>query len=111
MKMRTFYKKTTPFYNKNYIDPTYKKLKPQISPFIKNSIFGNNIDPHVMFIIINTTKSMGNLLSDYRQKCVKCDSQHAGVYIIFKKLVFYKWGYLRFEFFISRVNVVFYKKG
>ena len=33
-----------------------------------------------------------------------------GVSIISKNLVFYKWGYLRFEFFISRVNVVFYKK-
>ena len=30
---------------KNYIDPTYKKLKPQISPFIKNYFFGNNRDP------------------------------------------------------------------
>ena len=28
-----------------------------------------------------------------------------------KNLVFYKGWYLRFEFFISRVNVVFYKKG
>ena len=51
MKMRTFYKKLPlfikklPFFIKNYTDPTYKKLKPQISPFIKNSIFGNNIDP------------------------------------------------------------------
>ena len=44
MKMRTFYKKL-PLLIKNYIDPTYKKLKPQISPFIKNSIFGNNRDP------------------------------------------------------------------
>ena len=34
MKMRTFYKKL-PLFIKNYIDPTYKKLKPQISPFIK----------------------------------------------------------------------------
>ena len=34
-----------------------------------------------------------------------------GVSIIPKKIVFYKGWYLRFEFFISRVNVVFYKKG
>ena len=45
IKMRNFYKKKLPLFIKNYIDPTYKKLKPQISPFIKNSIFGNNIDP------------------------------------------------------------------
>ena len=42
--MRTFYKKL-PLFIKNYIDPTYKKLKPQISPFIKNNFFGNNRDP------------------------------------------------------------------
>ena len=44
MKMRTFYKKL-PLFIKYYIDHTYKKLKPQISLFIKNSIFGINRDP------------------------------------------------------------------
>ena len=44
MKMRTFYKKL-PIFIKNYIDHTYKKLKPQISTFIKNSFFGINRDP------------------------------------------------------------------
>ena len=38
MKMRTFYKKI-PLFIKNYTAPTYKKLKPPISPFIKKTIF------------------------------------------------------------------------
>ena len=43
MKMRSFYKKKLPPFIKNYIDPTYKKRKPQISPFI--IFFGNNKRP------------------------------------------------------------------
>ena len=35
---------------------------------------------------------------------------NSGVSIISKKIVFYKGRYLRLEFFISRVNLVFYKK-
>ena len=45
MKMATIYKKTTPFYKKNYFAPVKKKLQPQISVFKKNSIFGINRDP------------------------------------------------------------------
>ena len=50
--------KTTPFYKKlplfienyppfieNFGPPPYRKLKPLISAFIENSIFGNNRDP------------------------------------------------------------------
>ena len=44
--MRTFYKKL-PLFIKHSILHTYKKLKPQIWAFIKNSIFGNNRDPCV----------------------------------------------------------------
>ena len=44
MKMRTFYKKL-PLFIKNSILHTYKKLKPLIWAFIKNSIFENNRDP------------------------------------------------------------------
>ena len=36
--------------------------------------------------------------------------QEPGVSIFSKKIVFYKGWYLRLEFFISRVNLVFYKK-
>ena len=51
MKSRTFYKKlpifikSYPPFIKNYRWPLEKKLKPLISHFIKNSIFGNNRDP------------------------------------------------------------------
>ena len=41
-KTATFYKNYS-FFIKNYIDPTYKKRKPQISPFI--IFFGNNKRP------------------------------------------------------------------
>ena len=44
MKMCTFYKKL-PLFVKNSILHTYKKLKPQIWAFIKNSIFGTFRDP------------------------------------------------------------------
>ena len=44
IKTNTFYKKL-PIFIKNYIGHTYKKLQPQISAFIKNSIFGINRDP------------------------------------------------------------------
>ena len=42
---RHLFIKNYSFFIKNLIDPPYKKLQPQISPFIKNSIFGNNRDP------------------------------------------------------------------
>ena len=42
MKMHTLYKKKIPVFIKNSILHTFKKLKPQIGAFIKNSIFGNN---------------------------------------------------------------------
>ena len=42
---RQLFIKNYSFFIKNLIDPPYKKLQPQISPFIKNSIFGNNRDP------------------------------------------------------------------
>ena len=52
MKSRTFYQKLPFFYKKNYPPfiknyrwPPEKKLKPLISPLIKNSNFGNNRDP------------------------------------------------------------------
>ena len=52
MKLRTFYqklplykKKNYPPFIKNYRWPPEKKLKPLISHFIKNSIFGDNRDP------------------------------------------------------------------
>ena len=41
-KRRLFIKNT---HLKKYIVPTYKKLIPQISAFMKNSIFGINRDP------------------------------------------------------------------
>ena len=44
VKTRTFYKKL-PLFIKNSILHIYKKLKPLIWAFIKNSIFGNNRDP------------------------------------------------------------------
>ena len=37
--------KTTFFYKKNFGPPPYRKLKPLISAFIENSVFGNNRDP------------------------------------------------------------------
>ena len=40
----------------------------------------------------------------------KCKIKMKGVSIISKKIVFHKGLYLRLEFFISRVNLVFYKK-
>ena len=52
IKTNTFYKKL-PRFIKNYIGHTYKKLQPQISAFIKNSIFEINRDPcwGVFFLI------------------------------------------------------------
>ena len=50
------------------------------------------------------------LLNDAEEMVVVEPVEEAGFSIISKNLVFYKWGYLRFEFFINRVNVVFYKK-
>ena len=53
MKSRTFYQKLPlfiknyPHFIKNYRWPPEKKLKYLISPFIKNSIFGNNRDPWI----------------------------------------------------------------
>ena len=44
MKVRTFYKRL-PLFIKNSILHTYKKIKPQIWAFIKNSIFGTFCDP------------------------------------------------------------------
>ena len=41
---------------------------------------------------------------------LKHEGNSAGVSIISKNLVFYKGWYLRLEFFIRRVNLVFYKK-
>ena len=43
---RHLFIKNYSFFIKNLIDPPYKKLQPQISPFIKkNSTFGNERDP------------------------------------------------------------------
>ena len=42
---------------------------------------------------------------------VECLWRQPGVSIISKSWVFYKGWYLRLEFFIRRVNLVFYKKG
>ena len=47
IKTNTFYKKL-PIIIKNYIGHTYKKLQPQISAFIKNSIFEINRDPWIL---------------------------------------------------------------
>ena len=48
-KMHTFYKKLPLFFiKKNSILHTYKKLKPQIWSFIKNSIFGTFRDPCIL---------------------------------------------------------------
>ena len=47
-KTTSFYKKNYPPFIKNYRWPPEKKLKPLISPFIKNSIFGDNRDPWLM---------------------------------------------------------------
>ena len=51
LKTTSFYKKN-PFFIENYPPfienfgpPPYRKLKPLISAFIENSIFGNNRDP------------------------------------------------------------------
>ena len=46
-KCALFIKKTISFYKKNSILHIYKKLKPLIWAFIKNSIFGNNKRPLV----------------------------------------------------------------
>jgi len=49
---RHLFIKNYSFFIKNLIDPPYKKLQPQISPFIKNSIFGNNRDPCCVVIAV-----------------------------------------------------------
>ena len=50
---RHLFIKNYSFFIKNLIDPPYKKLQPQISPFIKNSIFGNNRDPWGTLLPLN----------------------------------------------------------
>ena len=68
---RHLFIKNYSFFIKNLIDPPYKKLQPQISPFIKNSIFGNNRDPwsclktfsHSKYMTFN---SFNNFFSDIR---------------------------------------------
>ena len=49
---RHLFIKNYSFFIKNLIDPPYKKLQPQISPFIKNSIFGNNRDPCLLQLFL-----------------------------------------------------------
>ena len=54
MKMRTFYKKL-PLFIKNSILHTYKKFKPQIWAFKKNSIFGTFRDPCILQLVFHNS--------------------------------------------------------
>ena len=62
---RHLFIKNYSFFIKNLIDPPYKKLQPQISPFIKNSIFGNNRDP-----CSHGISRLGHTGGNHWEKCV-----------------------------------------